>query len=237
MYSVYKITNLINNKIYIGSTNDAERRWREHKSHAFNPNQIDYNYPLQKAFRKYGVDNFTFGIIKSNFETRYDAEEFEKQMIIHYDTCNTQKGYNQSSETHNGLTDEAVRNKLKRKIIAIDIQNPNNKIIFNSVTEAANELKTERKSISSCANGSTRYSNIKGFIIRYYDNEQIQEIQSLPIQQVIDEYNFNNPVINGERHSIAEWCEIYKISRQSIYYRIRKKGMDVVSAITTPKGK
>lgn len=30
MYSVYKITNLTNNKSYIGSSIRVEKRWREH---------------------------------------------------------------------------------------------------------------------------------------------------------------------------------------------------------------
>ena len=66
MYTVYKITNKINNKIYIGSTNDITRRWREHKSHAFNPNCNDYNYPLQQAIRKYGLDKVTALVNEQN---------------------------------------------------------------------------------------------------------------------------------------------------------------------------
>ena len=31
MYYIYKITNILNNKIYIGRTNDFKRRMREHK--------------------------------------------------------------------------------------------------------------------------------------------------------------------------------------------------------------
>ena len=31
MQGIYKITNLINNKIYIGKTNDSNRRWKDHQ--------------------------------------------------------------------------------------------------------------------------------------------------------------------------------------------------------------
>ena len=43
-------------------------------------------------------------------------------------------------------------------------------------------------------------------------------------------------MINGFRHTVSEWCEIYGITRQTIYRR-KNKGMSVVEAITTPKGR
>lgn len=233
MYTVYKITNKINNKIYIGSTNDIVRRWREHKSHAFNSNCSDYNYPLQQALRKYGLDNFSFEVIQDNFLTRYDAEEFEAKMINYYKS-DQHEGYNQTNITHNGLTDENIRNKLKKKVIAINIENNDEKIIFNSITEAATAFKTERKSITSCANGDKRYSNVKGYIFRYYQDNKIQEVKDCLIIDIINKYNSENPVINGQRHNITEWCNIYGISKQAVYKRI-KKGMSIVDAITMPK--
>lgn len=55
MYAVYKITNLINNKCYIGSSIRVEKRWQQHRNVAFNINSSQYNYPLYRAFRKYMV--------------------------------------------------------------------------------------------------------------------------------------------------------------------------------------
>ena len=54
------------------------------------------------------------------------------------------------------------------------------------------------------------------------------------IEDRIIQYNNKNPIINGERHNIKDWCKIYNITTNSVYARI-KKGMDVVEAITTPK--
>ena len=233
MYFVYQITNLINNKKYFGSTNDIQRRWREHKSHSSNINSHDYNYPLQQAFRKYGVENFEFKILPEEFETRYDAEEYEQKMIIKYNTYG-HDGYNQTIQTHNALTDGTIRESLKNKIIGIDINNPNNKKYFSSVTEAAKELHTDRCSVSRCAQGQVRYSNIKGYILRYLDkNNNIIE-PKLTSQQVLNEYNEKNPIINGERHTITEWCKIYNITRQTYYYRIRK-GWSIIDALTKKK--
>ena len=57
---IYKITNLINNKIYIGKTKkDIETRFKEHLQNAIN----DCQYNLSKAIRKYGIDNFNIEMI------------------------------------------------------------------------------------------------------------------------------------------------------------------------------
>lgn len=51
---IYKITNTINNKIYIGQTRyTIQKRWIEHCE-----TSSRLNYPLYKAMRKYGQDNF-----------------------------------------------------------------------------------------------------------------------------------------------------------------------------------
>ena len=54
MAFIYKITNLINNKCYIGKTERTiQERWREHLRHR---NSLDL--PLSRALNKYGVENF-----------------------------------------------------------------------------------------------------------------------------------------------------------------------------------
>ena len=50
---IYKITNKINNKIYIGQTNRTiEIRWKEHCRH------LNSNMPICRAIKKYGESNF-----------------------------------------------------------------------------------------------------------------------------------------------------------------------------------
>ena len=64
MIGIYKITNLINGKSYIGQSVDIHRRFIAHKNTAFNPNSKNYNNPLYRAIRKYGLDNFSFEAIE-----------------------------------------------------------------------------------------------------------------------------------------------------------------------------
>lgn len=55
---IYKITNLLNNKIYIGQTiNSLMRRWNKHKHNG------DPSMKIAMAIKKYGIENFTIEII------------------------------------------------------------------------------------------------------------------------------------------------------------------------------
>ena len=54
----YKITNKINGKCYVGSSQSIPRRWKEHLRGAGSSSH------LQAAFSKYGCDNFEFEVIE-----------------------------------------------------------------------------------------------------------------------------------------------------------------------------
>ena len=58
MIGIYKITNVLNNKVYIGQSNNIERRFREHKT-VGEKSKI----PVDLAIKKYGSKNFNFEII------------------------------------------------------------------------------------------------------------------------------------------------------------------------------
>ncbi len=58
---VYQITNLINNKKYIGITNNYIKRWSNHKS------GNSKNMVIGRAIEKYGIENFKFEILFDNF--------------------------------------------------------------------------------------------------------------------------------------------------------------------------
>lgn len=81
---VYKITNKINNKIYIGQTNNLKRRIQEHKHDKRN------NHPIHNAIKKYGWENFEIEILYQG--ENYNEEE--KKWITYYDSRNKTKGYN-----------------------------------------------------------------------------------------------------------------------------------------------
>ena len=89
---IYKITNLINGKSYIGQSVNIEKRFIQHKSVAFNPNDKNYNYPLYRAIRKYGVENFSFEVLE-----QCSVDELNNKEIYYISKYNAHSkfGYNQ----------------------------------------------------------------------------------------------------------------------------------------------
>lgn len=59
---IYNIRNIINNDIYIGSATNLKNRWSVHKHKLFNNKHV--NIHLQRAFDKYGFENFIFEVIE-----------------------------------------------------------------------------------------------------------------------------------------------------------------------------
>lgn len=83
---IYKATNNINGKVYIGQTiRTLEERISEHKRKK--------ESVLGRAIRKYGKDNFSFEIIDSA-ENVDELNEKEKYWIDYYNSCDKEKGYN-----------------------------------------------------------------------------------------------------------------------------------------------
>lgn len=109
MSCIYKVENLINHKCYIGQARDVRKRWNRHRTAPFNENDVAYDYPLYRAIRKYGLENFSFEILEE-CDTQ-NLNEREKFYINKYDTYF--HGYNQ---TLGGETSAVVE---KEKILGI----------------------------------------------------------------------------------------------------------------------
>ncbi len=62
MKGVYLIRNLVNGKIYVGSSFDIQRRWREHKNRLLRGQHHSAN--LQAAWLKYGALAFEFEVLE-----------------------------------------------------------------------------------------------------------------------------------------------------------------------------
>ena len=80
---IYKYTNKINNKSYIGQSKDINKRYKEHLN-----NKASKNF--DQILQKEGIENFTFEILELCKEE--DLNKKENEYILKYDSINN--GYN-----------------------------------------------------------------------------------------------------------------------------------------------
>lgn len=122
MVGIYKITNIIDGKVYIGQSTDIERRWTEHRHHSENRH-------LRSAICKYGIESFIFEILEC-VDTELLCER-ERYWIAFYGSTNPDKGYNFTSGgerepgwAHSEATKQRLSKLLKQKYAASDYVNP-----------------------------------------------------------------------------------------------------------------
>ncbi len=93
MTGIYKIENNINHKIYIGKALNINKRFGDHKRLAYYKDASSYEYPLYRAIRKYGIENFNFSVVEECLPD--DLIEKEIYWISYYKAFGPQ-GYNQT---------------------------------------------------------------------------------------------------------------------------------------------
>ena len=143
MIGIYKITNLVNGKIYIGQSIHIERRWVEH----CNPSS---NSVISKAIQKYGKDNFNFEVIKEFSTQDFNKLDEYEDYYIHYYNSLVPYGYNVSENTGVQHTTFITLNKEQYNEIVDLLKNTNE--TFDSI---ALKFGVSRRTITRINNGYT----------------------------------------------------------------------------------
>jgi predicted GIY-YIG superfamily endonuclease len=103
---IYKIINKQNNKYYIGSSFNVEKRWYTHKTRLKNNNHP--NKYLQAAWNKYGEQSFLFVIEKRSVSK--DSLLAEEQIFLN--NCDKKFVYNLTFEALGGGSDARKKDYL-----------------------------------------------------------------------------------------------------------------------------
>lgn len=112
MYRLYKITNQVNNKIYIGITKlSIEERWKKHLRDSNSP-----LYPLHCSIQKYGSENFTIEVILES-GIREEISSKEDPMIEFYQSRISQNGYNVAKGGYGGDLGPEANAKRRNTIL------------------------------------------------------------------------------------------------------------------------
>lgn len=94
-YYLYRITNTITSKVYIGQSIEPQRRWTKHKTatRAFIAGTNTNPQFIHKAMAKYGIENFVFEIIATSL-SKEAAGAAEDELIRQYKSRDPKLGYN-----------------------------------------------------------------------------------------------------------------------------------------------
>ena len=92
MVGIYKITNKLNNKIYIGQSVNIEIRFKDHKSKQKRDREPDSH--LYRAIEKYGLENFNFEILEECGPLELNSKE--SFYISKFKSNDSNFGYNKT---------------------------------------------------------------------------------------------------------------------------------------------
>ena len=183
---IYKITNIQNNKVYIGQTiRPIEQRFRRHLNDALN-NILDTHFA--RAIRKYGKENFIIEQI-DEAQTQDELNQKEQYWIRYYNSV--EEGYNETDavskcggNTYQSKTEEemkVIKNKIRqtklgdKNAMARKIKRTNiitNEVdIFDTIISCAKAcgIQNGKTSITNRLNGQIKSPYKKTWIFEYYD--------------------------------------------------------------------
>ena len=149
MIGIYKITNLITKKIYIGQSVDIERRWKQHIESSKNPTNSSYYNQLYTDFRYYGINNFSFEVLETiDKKDKKLLNELELKYMKKFDTLKS--GYNIAAAAGQSICLEDI--------------NTEDRLFFSSFESVEKWLHT---------NNITTGKKLKHFLTRAIKNKEI----------------------------------------------------------------
>lgn len=236
MIGIYKIENLLNKHCYIGQSIDILRRWRQHRS-----DYKVYNTSLYAAFKKYGLENFSFEVIEECKPEELNDKEI--YWIQYYDSY--KNGYNQTT----GGSQYSAWIKIDDEQLSEIISYLQNSEL--SQQEIAKLFNVGEDTISEINQGKTRYQKDIEYPIRKRERKKFycpdcgkeitygavrchecsskhQQIVERPSKEQLYNDLLNNSFLavgrkyNVSDNAIRKWCRSYGLpSKASDYKNMR----------------
>lgn len=216
---IYKITNKINNCVYIGKTiRNLEVRIAEHKRDSLK--YSGQNIALYNAVQKYGWDNFTIEIVEDNIP----QEKIDEKEQYYIDKYNSYiEGYNCTLGGDGGRTSSKLSSTEVMEIISI-LQDENNLDDFGDIGKRYN---IDRSVISNINNGKAWVMDNLNYPLRKYNTtgltisrEKYTKIvhdlvnnSSLNLQDIANKYGLSE----GQMTAINQGYSCYNSNNE--YYK------------------
>lgn len=222
---IYKITNKINGKCYIGETtkDDPNKRWKQHK----NTIKKGMGCPaLGLAVKKYGIENFEFSILIICFDS--DRFFYEKEYIKKYNSYG-ENGYNMTYGGEGGGFIGKKHTEETKKIIKEKTSGINNALFGKKRTQEeikkiSEKLKgknnpnfgkkftheEKQKRLEQFKNNPNISKKISESLKEYYKTTNI-----LKTAKKVEQYDLNNNLLHTY-YSISDASREINISHSTI---------------------
>lgn len=229
MIGIYRILNRVNGNCYYGSSNNVEKRWLRHKNELNKGKHI--NIILQRAWNKYGDDNFIFELVEScNVKLLLEIEQKYLDLKPEYNIGNKSSGGDNLTnnpnrneiitkmtksvrDKYNSMTDEEKKEKYSKP----KDKNPNWKG-GKTFCKCNNRINSKSKTCLDCIDRSGK------------NNPFYNKTHSEETKKNISEYrkgNYygkqNKPIVidNIEYRSAGEASDKLGISMTTIRWRVK----------------
>lgn len=211
---IYCITNLINNKRYIGQTYNLSYRWRRHLCDLRHNNHS--NNHLQASFNKYGEQSFDYSILEKC--SLIDLDEKEKYWIKIYNSL--ENGYNQAD---GGLGCRGYKHTESELAKMRAVHNPDPVLQYSesgelitkweSASQAGKSLKLYSLAIKNCCEQKFHVKSVGGYIWIYEKDSSTIDMsyyfnKAIKTQRNILQFNFNMILVR-------EWNSLYQASKET----------------------
>ena len=224
-FGIYRITNTLNGKSYIGQTSESFQRRFWHHRWKLNNNSHDNQY-LQNAWNKYGEKNFEFGvveIIEKDFLDEAEIRQIKKyrQKNLSYnilDGGGGAKGYVRTDEQKRIVGEKNRINNLGRK--------------------ASDETKRKMSESRKGKPNITSKTVINQEVAREIKTLLIQNVKPKDVANQLDiDYKIVNNILSGNVWSSVQvngWEEF--LSNRKTYSRLKPSDHDEIYRLYKEEG-
>ena len=171
---IYKITNIINNKVYIGqTTRTVEARFQEHLHSCTQKSKATLH--LYSAMNLYGKENFSVEMIDTAI-SQDDLNKKEIYWIEFYDSMNAGYNMTKGGSEENPMNSEIVRKKHAKKLRSKEVR--------QKISKTLHELRTTQgfsaehlKKLSEAAKNQIYF--YKDALVTHINKNNIEKINIL----------------------------------------------------------
>ena len=223
---IYKITNLVNNKIYIGKTvKTLEKRKKDHCSNAKTNSSNMY---ISKAIKKYGEENFIWEILFEEEDiTDLELNEKEKYFIRLFNSRNNKVVYN-LTDGGVGITGYTFTEESRKKMSKTSINNNshagiNNPMYNKQHSEESKKLMSINRGDTSGENNPMYGKSVYSVWVEKYGKEEANRKQLNLSEKRRINATLNNPMKGKSVYDV--WIVKYGLEEADKKYKemIEKK--------------